>query len=186
MFLMYSMIPHLPVLCDLAKAQCNDAFWFLMVFSDNLTEVRLYRMASPLPGLLSMWSAPIQSSYICLGQTQKAPGFWVQHSFISTATVFDKAGCKTNSHPKPIPPLSGRYTSQGLDLLVTILGDYYGGQLKMTESCVHGQLLWSQILNERSSVFYNEKKTLPDSDMIDDNVHTQYQAFQLLYKMFTM
>lgn len=30
------------------------------------------------------------------------------------------------------------------------------------------------------------KKTLPDSDMIDDNVHTQYQAFQLFYKIFAM
>lgn len=60
MFLMYSVIPHLPVLWDLAKAQCNDEFWFLMVFSGNLTEGRLYRMTSPLPGLLSMWSVPIQ------------------------------------------------------------------------------------------------------------------------------
>lgn len=60
-----------------------------------------------------------------------------------------------------------------------------GGQLKMTESCVYGQLLWSQILNERSLSFLM-KKTLPDSDMIDDNVHTQYQAFQLFYKMFAM
>lgn len=39
-----------------------------------------------------------------------------------------------------------------------------------------------------------KKKTLPDSDIIDDNdiisdsniIDTQYQAFQLFYKMFTM